>query len=132
MSRRYRPTEVKKKGHRKAFLPLLGLALAIALGIVAYVAAPFLVEWIEDQSDDIARQFAQFRFDYGENALDYVTAFVLWIVMLALMVFVVAATIGEDPEKEPFHYMGPSPADQKKQVKVLRRELKDAKRRAKQ
>lgn len=132
MSRRYRPTEVKRKGRSKAFLPLIGIILAVLLGIIAYVVAPLLVEWLADQSDSIASRFAQFRIDYGENAPDYVAALLLWLVMLAVMVFVAAATIGEDPEKEAFRYMGPSPADKKKRVKELQRELREAKRRAKQ
>ena len=133
MARRYTPKEARKPvSRRKAFLPVLGLALAIALAVVAYVAAPLVVELIEGLSADIARQFAQLRVEYGENAVDYIFAFVLWLVMLALMVFIVAAAIGEDPEKEAFKHMGPSPADRNEQVKALRRQLKDAKRRAKQ
>src|SRR5690606_12773994 len=110
MARRYTPKEARKPvSRRKAFLPVLGLALAIALAVVAYVAAPLVVELIEGLSADIARQFAQLRVEYGENAVDYIFAFVLWLVMLALMVFIVAAAIGEDPEKEAFKHMGPSP-----------------------
>ena len=132
MSRRFRPVEAKKKGRSKAFLPLVGIVLAVALGVVAYFVAPILIEFAEDQSADIARQFARFRVDYGENAPDYVAACLLWMVMLAVTVFIVAAAIGEDPEKEVFRYMGPSPADRDKHIKQLRRELKEAKRRAKQ
>jgi len=132
MARRYTPKEARKPvSRRKAFLPVLGLALAIALAVVAYVIAPFVVELIEGLSADIARQFAQLRVEYGENAVDYLFMFVLWLVMLALMVFIVAATVGEDPEKEAFKHMGPSPANRDAQIKALRRELKDAKRRAK-
>ena len=133
MSRRYRLTEAKKPAsRRKAFLPVIGLVLAIALGVLAYFAAPYLVEWVEGLDNGIARQFAQLRAERGENVVDYIAAFALWLVLLALLVFIVAATVGEDPEKEVFKFMGPSPADRKQQVKELRRELKEAKRRAKQ
>lgn len=132
MPRMYRPVEARKKRRKKGLIPLLGLVLAIMLGIIAYVVAPYGVGLLEDQSGDIARQLAQFRVDYGERAPDYVAAFLLWIVMLAILAFAAAATIGEDPEKEVFKYMSPSPADRDKQVKRLRRELKDAKRRDKE
>jgi len=132
MPRNFRPTEVKRKRRKTALVPLLGLVMATALGIIAYVAAPYLVGLLEDQSAAVARQLDAFRVDYGDKAPDYVAALLMWVVALAILAFVAAAAIGEDPEKEAFKYMGPSPADRDKQVKMLRRELKDAKRRDKQ
>jgi hypothetical protein len=132
MPRTYRPVEATKKRRKKGLIPLFGLVLAIMLGIIAYIVAPYGVELLENRSEDIARQLAQFRVDYGERAPDYVAAFLLWIVMLAILAYPAAATIGQDPEKEVFKYMGPSPADRDKRVKQLRRELKEAKRREKQ
>lgn len=128
----YRPVEAKKKQRKKGLIPLFGLVLAIMLGIIACIIAPYGVEFLEGRSGDIARQFAQFRVDYGEHVPDYVAAFLLWIVMLAILAFAAAAAIGEDPEKEVFKYMDPSPADRGKRIKQLRRELKAAKRREKQ
>jgi len=132
MSRRFRPRQVQPKRRRRGLRPLLGFFLAIALGVIAYVAAPYLVDFAESQSASVAGRFAQFRVEFGQNTPEYVMAFLLWIAMLAIVAFVAAANVGEDPEKEAFKYMGPSPADRDAQVKLLRRELKKAKQREKQ
>jgi hypothetical protein len=131
MSSSYRQAEKKKK-RSKALLPIMGLALAILLGVVAYFSAPALVELGKAQDSDLEDQFAEFEEKYGENTVNYIAAGLLWMTLLGLSMFLAAALVGGDPEKEALKTMGPSPADKKAVVKALKRDLKEAKKRAKQ
>jgi amino acid transporter len=132
MTRYVAPQVKKKKRGTRAFLPVLGLILALLFAVVAYFAAPPLVDFVEGRDQKIQTQFESFRADYGENIIDYIFAGLIWLVFLGLAVFLVSLAIGEDPEKEAFKYMGPPPADKKAMIKAYKRELKERKKRAKQ
>ncbi len=128
----YSVAHVPKRKRSRALLPVLGILLAVCLAGVAYVAAPQLVKFGEDQNTRLARQFAEFRFDYGENSLDYIAAGLLWLVMLGISALVVSAFVGEDPDKEAFKHMGPSPANKKAMAKEYKRQLKEREKLARQ
>jgi hypothetical protein len=132
MTRYSAPQIKKKKRGTRAFLPVLGLILAVLFAAVAYVVAPPLVDFIEGRSADIQVQFNDFRAEYGENVIDYIFTGLLWLVFLGLAVFLVSLAIGDDPEKEAFKYMGPPPADKKALAKAYKKELKERQKRAKQ
>ncbi|NLX09714.1 MAG: hypothetical protein GXY36_08675 [Chloroflexi bacterium] len=122
----------KRKKRMKATLPLVGLLFAVLLGVVAYFLAPPLVELLEGQFPDIEQQFDNLRADIGETPFNALIAGLLWLVMLALSVFLVAALIGEDPEKEAWKYMGPHPKDIKGMKRERKRLQKEAQKRARQ
>jgi uncharacterized Tic20 family protein len=133
MSSQLRDTPKKRKRRSRALLPVMGLMLAVLLGVVAVFTSPLLVELIEEQQPDVANQFADFEADYGENAVDYVIAAVMWLVMLAFMMFIAAMAIGSDKaEKEMWETLGPHPADKKAVIKAKKKQLKEAKKRARQ
>jgi amino acid transporter len=132
MTRYSAPQSKKKKRGTRAFLPILGLILAVLFAVVAYFAAPPVVDGLEGRDQKIATQFDDFRAKYGENVIDYIFAGLIWLFLLGLGVYLVSATIGDDPEKEAFKYMGPPPADKKAMVKAYKRELKERQKRAKQ
>jgi hypothetical protein len=52
--------------------------------------------------------------------------------MLGISALVVSAFIGEDPDKEAFKHMGPSPANKKAMAKEYRRQLKEREKLARQ
>jgi hypothetical protein len=110
----------------------MGVVMAVSLGAVAYFLGPLFIDLGEDQSDDLARQFAEFRADYGENTLDYLASGLIFFLMLGLSALVVSAAIGTDVERETFKHMGPHPADKKAMMKAYKKELKERQRRAKQ
>jgi len=129
----------KKKRRSKALLPIMGLTLAVLLGIVAYALAPLALEGLGSvneewrariyQADDPltpADESQEFQPNY-----DYLMAVVLWVVLLGLAMTMVAAATGPAPEKETLKMMGPSPADKKALAKQLKKDLREAKKRAK-
>lgn len=132
MTRYSGPQTQKKKRGTKAFLPILGLILALLFALVAYFAAPPVVDFIEGRSAKIEAQFNDLRIDYGDNIIDYVFAGLIWLVLLGLAVFLVSLMIGDDPDRESFKYMGPPPADKKAMAKYYKREIKERQKRAKQ
>jgi hypothetical protein len=133
----------KRPKRNRAFLPILGLTLAILLGIVAYGVSIPLVKYAEDNNAKLNNQFDDLRtsFDkyqwYTDNQkyhkgriVEIVTAAVLWFVMMGTAMLVVSASVvGTDPDRESWQKMGPSPADKKKVAKQLKKDLKEAKKR---
>ncbi|MBN1680631.1 MAG: hypothetical protein JW966_10085 [Anaerolineae bacterium] len=123
----------KKKKKSSGMLPVLGLVLAILLGVVAVIVGPLVVEQLvkydNNNNGNLERQFNDFDADYDPITVDYVVSGLLWLTMLALMMFVAAVFVGEDPEHEAVKTLGPSPANKKAVAKALRRDLREAKRR---
>lgn len=124
----------RKKRRSRALLPLMGLLLAICFGLVAYGVAPILVEFGEEHNEGLKNSFDEIRNnpDYPENSVNYVTGALVWLVLMALSMFVVAAVIGEDPDKETWRLLGPSPANKDAVIKQLRKDIKEAKKRERQ
>lgn len=124
----------RKKRRSRALLPLMGLLLAICFGLVAYGVAPVLVEFGEEHNEGLKNSFDEIRNnpDYPENSVNYVTGALVWLVLMALSMFVVAVVIGEDPDKETWRLLGPSPANKDAVIKQLRKDIKEAKKRERQ
>ncbi|RPI99523.1 MAG: hypothetical protein EHM39_06375 [Chloroflexi bacterium] len=135
--------KVKKKPRG---LPILGLMLALALAAVAYGVSFPLVGFIEERYPDVRNQFDDLRDDFarrpwyqdsqdihGNNIVEIIVAVVLWFVMMGLAMFAVsAALVGTDADREALKALPPSPADKKAMVKQMKKDLKDAKRRARE
>lgn len=124
----------KKKKTTKWYLPIFGLTLALLFGVVAYVVAPHLVDFGEKKSPKIESQLQDFRANQenGDKIIDAVAAGLVWLVLLVLAMFLAAAAIGSDPEKNSFKDMPASPANKKQMIKQLKRDLKEAEKAAKQ
>lgn len=120
---RYTPKTAEKKRNR-AMLPLIGFLFAFLLAVLAYLAAPTVVDIAKEQSSDIARQFNELEADYGETNFNALVAFLMWLVMLALSAFVVAVFVGRDPEVASFRELPPSPANRKQHKRDLKRRLR--------
>ena len=129
----------KKKQRSKALLPVMGLALAILLGIVAYMLAPLALQGLGSVNDEWRARIYQAddpltAQDESQEFLPnytYLMAAVLWVALLGVAMTVVAAAIGPAPEKETLKMMGPSPADKKAVAEQLKKDLREAKKRAK-
>jgi amino acid transporter len=137
--------QAPKEKKKRSGVPILGLVLAIALAGMAYGLAFPLVQLgekngtIGPQLDDLRSEFAkQDWYQKSEqyhknNIVEIITAVLLWFIMMGIAMFAVsAALVGTDPEKESFKYMPPSPADKKAQIKQMKKDLKEAKRRARE
>ena len=70
--------------------------------------------------------------DFPEHSVEYIAGALVWLVLMALSMFVVAAVIGEDPDKETWRLLGPPPANKDAVIKQLRKDLKEAKKRERQ
>ncbi len=129
----------KKKRRSKALLPLMGLTLAILLGVVAYFLAPLALKGLGSVNEEWRARI--YQVDDPATAADesqefqpnyeYLMAAVLWGVLLSLAMTIVAVAVGPSPEKETLKMMGPSPADKKALAKQLKKDLREAKKRAK-
>jgi methyl coenzyme M reductase alpha subunit len=116
-------------------IPILGLLLAVSLAAAAYGVSFPLVQFGEEQSASLKTQFDDLRDQYQQvpNIIEIITAAILWFVMMGIGMFIVSASlVGTDADKEAFKYMPPSPADKKAMVKQMKKDLKDAKRRARE
>ena len=104
----------RKKRRSRALLPLLGLLLAVCFGVVAYVVAPMLVEFGEERSAGLKDSFDEIRAnpDFPEHSVEYIAGALVWLVLMALSMFVVAAVDAV--------------------IKQLRKDLKEAKKRERQ
>jgi hypothetical protein len=71
----------KQKSHIRAFLPALGLIMAVALAGVAYVASEPIHQLLMDNMPSIP----------AAPEMQYVIAAVMWIIMLAIVGMVYAA-----------------------------------------
>ena len=136
----------KERKRSRAFLPILGLALAILLAVVSYGVSVPLVKYSEEQSPKLNQQFDELRANFDNyswyvnnekyhqgRVVEILTAFVLWFVMMSIAMLVVSAAIyGTDPDRESWKELGPSPADKKKVAKQLKKDLREAKKRERQ
>jgi hypothetical protein len=128
-----------KKKRSKALLPIMGLSLAALLAVVSYVVAPVLLDTIVEQfpKNKTLQQIDDFEHHKPYEKLpdktpQYVFAVALWLVAMGLAMFLVSTSVGEDPEKESWKHLGPSPANKKAIAKQLKKDLKEAKKRARQ
>lgn len=126
----YKTARHKKRSSR--FLPVFGLLLAVLLGIVAYILAPYMVDYAMERNANVNRQFTDFADQYGEDTIDYLAAGVFWLILLGLATLFVAIFVGSDPETDSLKDLGPSPANKKAVVKQLKKDLREAQKRAKQ
>ena len=120
--------------------------LAVALCGVAYGISLPLTKFAEDQDpkvenqfNDLRRQFADYKWYqdnekyHGNNIVEIIMAGVLWFVMMGIAMFVVSAALaGTDPDRQALKDMPVSPANKKAMIKQMKKDLKDAKRRAKE
>jgi hypothetical protein len=122
-----------KKRKPRPLLPVMGLLLAVALGVFSYFIAPTLVDFGVEQNDTIRKEVETFENDppsgLPEKTFDYITAGFMWLILMGLFMFVASVAIGQDPEKESWKNMGPSPANKKAVAKQLKKDIKVAKRR---
>jgi hypothetical protein len=115
-------------------IPVLGLMLAVLLGIVSYFAAPVLLDAAADQFPSFARQLDDWPVEkpyafLPDNLPDYVAGAALWLVLMAVGMFVASAVVGRDPEREGWQNLGPPPANKKQVAKQLKKDLKAAQQR---
>ena len=138
MGRDYTKPKEKKKGQMKRGAPIIGLVMAVSLAVFAYVIAGPVVTFAEGQGD-VKSQFDDLREQYGGDSfprskiVELIIAALLWFALMGIsMTIVSAALVGTDPDRDAWKQMGASPANKKAMIKQMKKDLKDAKRRAKQ
>lgn len=129
----FRQLERKKPSPIRGLLPIMGLSLAVLLGVTAFFLSSPLVDWARGNEGRVGEVVANIDKDipanWPEDSLNYVVAVVLWLVMFSVAMTVVAAAVGPDPEKLSLKDMPASPANKKDMIKQMKRDLKEAKRR---
>ncbi len=118
----------------RAGAPILGLILAITLAVVAFAISIPLVSLLGDQFPDVGSELDGFRENYKDNEMvhDYIVeaimAALIWFVLLGLAMLVASASMGTNPEKQVWKDMPPSPADKKAMIKLMKKDLREAKK----
>lgn len=122
----------KVKSHRRGLLPVMGLILAALLVVVAYGLAPIVLEAIGSFDQEWDAKIRANSDPNGELQTEfiYLMTLVLWLALLGLSMTVAAVAIGKDPEKQTLKEMSVSPANKEALIKQMKRDLRDAKRRA--
>lgn len=122
----------KGKSRRKGLQPVMGLVFAALLLVVSYALAPITLEAIGSIDDEWDTKIREDSDPDGELLTEfvYMMTLVLWLVLMGVSVAIVAVAIGKDPAKESLGDMPVSPANKQALVKQMKRDLRDAKRRA--
>jgi hypothetical protein len=102
--------QAEKKQKKNPFLPVIGLAIAIALGVIAYFSAPFLLDLLADNSEKIALQIKDPA--YKRN-MTFIIAFIIWLVTLSFMVAVVASVSSKNIVEDEYKNLQPREYDPK-------------------
>lgn len=125
--------QAKSKPSRNAFLPVMGLLFAALLVVVSYGLAPLVLQGLGSVNDDWD---SRIRMDGNPEEFVkeyvYLMTAILWFALMGLSMTVVSAAVGKDPETKSLRYLGAPPANKKAVAKQLKRDLRDAKRRARQ
>ncbi|MBN2306305.1 MAG: hypothetical protein JXQ72_17615 [Anaerolineae bacterium] len=124
-----------KKKKKSAWLPVMGLSLAILVGLVSFFLAPALLDFGASQSDSLKRQIEDFEANPGglpEKSFDYVTALILWLVFMGLFMFIAAVAVGTDPSTAAVRTMQPPRGAKSESIKDMKKQLRAAKKRERQ
>jgi|GEM_PF-1265978 len=90
--------EAKKEKKINPFLPVLGLTLAVMMGIISFFAAPFLLDLFIDYYGEV--EFNRQLGDVDRSFVEYGFMALMFFSLFGIVMFIVAAAIGEDPEDE--------------------------------
>ncbi len=119
----------EKKKARNPWLPFIGFMIAVSVGVIAYFGSPLLTELIKNQLGE-----AEFNSRLGstsQGTFEAAVAVFIWLVLFAVVMMIVAAAIGEDPEEEG-RLLRPREGDAKAAKQYLKKLDKLEKRRGKQ
>jgi hypothetical protein len=87
---------------------------------------------VKSQFDDLREQYGGDSFPRSK-IVELIIAALLWFALMGIsMTIVSAALVGTDPDRDAWKQMGASPANKKAMIKQMKKDLKDAERRAKQ
>ncbi len=130
-----------KRDMYKVMLPIMGLVFVALLAGVAYGLSPlalkamgsFNEEWEQKlYADDDPTTREDESKDYDPQ-YRWLFMGIIWLALMGLGMTVVAgASMGTDPEKEAWKEMPAPPANKKAMVKQLKKDLRAAKKRARQ
>lgn len=122
----------KVKTRRKGLLPVMGLIFAGLLVVVAYGVAPIALEAIGSFKADWDAKIRVNSDPSGELQTEfiYLMTLIVWLALMGLSMAIAAVAVGKDPTKESFKDIAVSPANRDALIKQMKRDLRDAKRRA--
>ncbi|MFP4322758.1 MAG: hypothetical protein ACLFTK_09915 [Anaerolineales bacterium] len=90
----------RKKITAGPLLPLVGFVLVVSLGIVAYFSSPLAVDLAREQIGPAEFDSRLAQDNIERSMVDNAFAVLVWLVLMATTMMLVAAAIGEDPDKE--------------------------------
>ena len=114
-------TAPKSKKKPNQFLPVMGLLIAICVGVIAYFAAPLAIDGVKEV---MGAQEYRNRIATAENEkyLTYAFGVMIWLVVFSILMLLVSAAIGEDPDKEE-RLLKPPPGSSPKVLKEYYKKL---------
>lgn len=131
--------EVKIERKKNPFMPVIGLLLAFVVAIIAYFASPYAVNLAENVYESQTNQNFDRRLganpgsleaERRRDQLEIAFAVLIWFTVYAVLMFVLAAAIGEDPATEE-RLVTPRLGDKKATKKFFKEQDKLQARRAK-
>lgn len=143
--------EKKKSRASRVLLPIIGLFMGLALFVLSYFAAPFLIRQVRSQEirgvtvQEFNQRLGITDDSELENSLPHIaTTILIWIVSFSFLILIVSMAIGQDPErdnvmlhprrsdmKELKKYASYLEAEQKKRAKLIKEKQKRDARNAK-
>lgn len=135
-----------EKKKKRSGVPIIGLVLAVAFLAFSFGISTPLVKFAEEKSPDLRTSISDLRENlkdqgwyaktekyHSGKVVEIIVTLILWFVFMSISMFIVSAALfGTDPEKESWKSMGASPANKKAMVKQMKRDLKAAKKHAKE
>lgn len=130
-----------KPDMHKVMLPIIGLVLVVLFAAIAYGLSPLALkavgsindEWDEKlraEDDVTTREDESEEYD---STYEWLFMGIIWLGLMGLgMTIVSVASYGTDPQKEAWKEMPAPPANKKAQIKQLKKDLRAAKKRARQ
>jgi hypothetical protein len=98
--------EYKKK--KNPYGPIIGLVIVIALGVIAYFVAPFILDPVKENVASIQERAQQ---PDGERNLRIVIAAFLWFIMVGIFMMISAANRGKNVVEDEYALLRPRDED---------------------
>ena len=76
--------KVLEKRRKRGLWPIIGLLLAIALGVISYVLAPTVITWLRDRN-------ARFGLTLDPQVFQLLIAGVIFVILITIFALIVAA-----------------------------------------
>lgn len=121
---------VKQKEYKRKtnpYLPIIGLLLAVIFGVIAYFVAPYIVDFMAENLDQVATRLEE---ENGERNIRIGVSIALWLALMSTYMLLVTMNVGSSLLDEESRHVPPRSNDPKaiKKWEKEQARLRDKKR----